>query len=558
MIKKRYDGEQPMSFGLNKVRFGAMILSSVMIIAVGFGLWYWFVWRIEVPAGHFARIIKKVGNDIENKMVIAPSSDYKGPQVEILKEGRHFLNPILWDVKKPEKATVVPEQYVGIRVRLFGEPLDEGEYIAWESRQKGILAEPLNPGRHYINTYEYQVKQYPMIKIEPGQMGVVTLLSGKEPVDPFAFVMNKDEKGVQPFLLPPGTHPEYSNPYLHYVTPIDVRSHKFEFFVLFPSKMGFDVRVEGTIEWAPQLLKLPELFVKYVDEADLERSGGIDNIVNKVILPAARGYFRIVGGKYRAVSFMKGDTRAKVQKDVENQLIHFCSSEGIEIKSVVIKDARPPQEICDQYARREMAIREIDKYREQIKMQIGEIVMEGGHAKVDSAGNDVLDEYGRQIMEGGTPVLDEFGEQVRSGGRIAQIIEQRKKDRATRLGEIRKEVAALVREAEEYERVEVTKAEQQKAVALIQLQAAQDRASAVRAKGLAEADVIIMEKEAQAEGVRAQVNAFGSGEMFAEYQLIQKIAPGIESIWSNTKDSFASDMFERFITISESQKEGDK
>ena len=87
---------------------------------------------------------------------------------------------------------------------------------------------------------------------------------------------------------------------------------------------------------------------------------------------------------------MKGDTRARVQKDVETQLMDFCSSEGIEIKSVVIKDARPPQQICDQYARREMATREIDKYREQIKMQIGEVLTEGGTPKVDSAGSPVL------------------------------------------------------------------------------------------------------------------------------------------------------------------------
>ena len=94
------------------------------------------------------------------------------------------------------------------------------------------------------------------------------------------------------------------------------------------------------------------------------------------------------------------------------------------------------------------------------------------------------DEYGRQIIEGGKPILDEFGNETRSGGKIAQIIEQRKKDRATRIGEVRKQIASLVREAEEYERVEVTKAQQIKAVALIQLQAAQDRAAAVRAKGL--------------------------------------------------------------------------
>ena len=36
--------------------------------------------------------------------------------------------------------------------------------------------------------------------------------------------------------------------------------------------------------------------------------------------------------------------------------------------------------------------------------------------------------------------------------------------------------------------------------------------------------------------------------------LFRKIAPGIESIWSNTKDSFAADMFERFINASSSEQ----
>ena len=188
MAENDFRSNQPMSFGLNKIRFTGMILFTFMILAVGFGMWYWFVWRVEVPAGDFVKLVHKSGKDLDNNMVIAPNSEYKGPQFEILKEGRHFVNPIYWQADRPEKATLIPEQYVGIRVRLFGDPLPEGEYIAWESSQKGILAEPLNPGRYYMNTYEYEIKQYPMTKIEPGQMGVVTLLSGKQPQDPFSFV----------------------------------------------------------------------------------------------------------------------------------------------------------------------------------------------------------------------------------------------------------------------------------------------------------------------------------------------------------------------------------
>ncbi len=534
------------------------LLVVVLVLLFSGGLFIWYGCRIDVESGHFSPLMKKTGNNLSNEMVLAPSADFKGPQSEILQEGRHFRNPYVWRwPSEPLRATMIDKGRVGIIIRQYGKALPPGEVIARNIDEKGIVLEPLRPGRHYLNTWAYEVEIVDMVKIEPGYMGVVSLLVGKEPKKSFEFTVNRGERGIQPFLLPPGTHPEYSNKYICRVTPIDVRSHKLEMVgeksISFPSKYGFDIRVEGIIEWAPDLKKLPELFVKFVDEEDLEKSGGINNIEQKVIFPFVRSFFRTVGGSYRAVDYITGSTRIVVQNEVEKRLREACAAEGILIKSVVIKATKPPQQLRQQYERREIAKRLKDRYEKEIEMEIGNAVMVGQNPKLDPDGNPVLDETGKVIMTGGKAKLDPEGKPVREGGRLKQKIFQRKKDREQQFGLVRKEIAKKVREAEQYQAVQVTQAQKELAVAKIKLEAAKDMAAAVLAQGKAEAAVTVMQYEAEAEGVKAKVKAFGVGDKYAEYTLITKLAPGISEILSNTEGLFAQ-LFARFISLTESDR----
>ncbi len=499
--------------------------------------------RIEVPDGYFVPILKKTGPNMTNDMILS-EGDFKGPQFEILKEGRHFRFPWYWGWDVPIKAEVIPKEHVGIVTRLYGKSLEIGQVIAKDGQkgilddQKGILAEPLKPGRHYLNPWRYDVNIIKMVRIRPGHMGVVTLLVGDEPEDANVFVVKEGERGTQPMLLEPKLHENYSNPYLHMVTEIDVRSQKFEmareFAITFPSKSGFDIRVEGTIEWAPDLKKLPELFVKYVDEDDLETSGGIDNIQRKIILPYARSFVRMIGGRYRAVDYITGDTRIKVQNDVERSLKKQCELEGIEIRSFVIRSTEPPEQIRSQYQRRELAQRQQDRFKKEIVTETGSV-----------------------IMENGKPKLDSEGEAVRDGGRLAKILQERKKDRQERLGVVRVQIAQDIRQAEQYEKVEVTKARKELAVAIIRLEAAKDKAAAIVAQGEAAASVTVMKNKAEAEAVKAKISAFGQGEKYAEYQLIQKLSPGIHRILSNTDGLFA-ELFKRFTSIGDGASSGNR
>ncbi|MGH7176202.1 MAG: hypothetical protein ACREJC_02370, partial [Tepidisphaeraceae bacterium] len=84
-------------------------------------------------------------------------------------------------------------------------------------------------------------------------------------------------------------------------------------------------------------------------------------------------------------------------------------------------------------------------------------------------------------------------------------------------------------------------------VARLRLAAAQKQADALVARGQADANVILLRKQAEAEPLRQQIAAFGGGESYAQYFFYQKVAPAVKSILTNTDGPFA-DLFRQMIT----------
>lgn len=530
-------------FGLRLTKVGAIgILIIFFLLVLGVAVLSGWV---NVPQGHFVVLIQKTGNDIDNDTILASGPAFKGVQLEVVKEGYHFFNPYKFDRTDPILATVIPEMQVGVLTRKYGKALRPGQVLTEAADEKGVLSEPILPGRYYLNTYAYGVELQPMVRIEPGFMGVVTMLVGKEPTDPNVFVVKEGERGTQPFLLPPGVHPKYSNRWQYMVVPIDARSQKIELAgvdeVSFPSQDGFTIRTEGTIEYALDLKKVPELFVSYVDTKDIGKSGGLKNIEEKLVLPEGRSLCRIYGAQHKAVDYLTGATRLAVQSQIERELRDTCAKEGILIRSFVIRSANPPTEIRQQYERREVARRQQDQYKAQITTEIGYPAVEGGKPKLDANGNPVFD-HGVPVVEGGKPQLDAAGQPVFQGGRLSKELQTRMKDRAEQLGGVALEVATVKRQAEQYGLVELTKGNQRLEVAKLNLEAANDLAASKVAAGDAQASVIRLKNQAQAAAVEASVQAFGGGQKYAQYLMTQKFAPAIRSVWSNT-DGFFTALF---------------
>lgn len=457
--------------------------------------------RIDVPAKHIAVLIRKTGTDILNDMEVAPSPDHKGVQREVLTEGRYFKNPYTWDWEIVPMVEV-PTGKLGVVVRLEGDNLPYGEIIAHAEGQKGIVEDVLRPGRYPINPYLERVELHAPVTVPAGFKGVVTLLAAPMPDDPNVLLVEEGRRGVQEVALDPGTY--YINPYVMRVNLVDCRSQRFNLAenedMGFPSKDGFWVRLDGTVEFRVRPEQAASVFVTY---NDMSGNGRLDEaIISKIIMPNARSFCRLRGSSKSGREFIGGDTRSAFQKDFQVAMKNACEPLGIEIIQALIAQIYPPDAIAGPVRNREVARQKLSQYTQQIEQQESEM-----HLAVEQA-----------------LVL-----------------------RSQALVKADQEVVTMTVEAMREQEVAVTKANENLEVARLRLEAARDEAAALVARGKADADVIRFQNEAEAAGWREAVTAFGGdGDAYARYVLYQTLAPGFARIMANTKDSPLMQIFETF------------
>jgi len=448
-------------------------------------LWVWFWWRIEPGNGEIAILTKKTGQNLPADRILADSLAYKGIQLEVLPEGRFFRNPYTWSWLI-FKATDIPAGKFGVLVRRFGKDLPGGKIIAPDESYKGIVRDVLGTGKHRINPFAYEVKLFDDIKIAPGHVGVVTSLCGEDiltggssaPASDKGFLAAKDAKGVQREVLKEGTH--RLNPYLFAVSIVNIQSQRFEFSggdaIMFLTLDGFPVTVEGTLE-----------FNLNVDKAALltHEVGDMDDIMQKLILPSARGFFRIEGSKKTATEFIVGESRQAFQDSLEAYLRGVCTNWGISLNSVLIRDILAPQQIASIIRDRELAAQESKKFEQQI-------VQAQSLAELEK--QKALAEQNRLKVAAETE-------------RIRQTI-------TAEQGKVEKTIAA---------KTELD-------VAKIGLQAARADAEALLTLAEAERKVIEAKNRADADVLKQQVAVYKDEVDYVRAKLYEKTAPNIQSV----------------------------
>lgn len=497
------------------VAFGALaILSLIMFI-------WWFIIRVEVDTNRLLVLVNKTGDmlpaelsdEFGDQVVLYPElvkavaaktgrsedavrNGIKGIQYEVRKEGRYFPSP--WSrAAYVIDTTIIGQGEVGVQIRKFGRPLPYPKTVATEPDERGPVAEVLGPGRHDVNLLAYDVQRFPAISIPEGHVGVVTLLSGSEPKVKNTYTVAPGEKGVQRETLPPGL--EFFNPYLKRIDIVDIRSHKYDTVgddaIYFPSSDSFTITIEGTIEWAIRPDRVAEVTVAY---------GDVQEILNKVILPNARSIARIQGSKLKAREFISGKTRSAFQNRLLFELKEECWKQGIDIRAALVRDIQPPSEIAALISQREQADQEIER-----------------------STNRMLEAQSEALL----------------------VEQQEMADRNASIGDSRRVVVTVTKEAEQRKGVSVTEANRALEVAKLKLEAAEKEAAAIRSRGEAEAKVVLFGYQAKAEPLAKAVQAFGDGTTYAQYFFLQKTAPAIQTIVSNTEGTFA-DIFKEFRSFS--------
>ncbi|GIK17033.1 MAG: hypothetical protein BroJett003_19970 [Planctomycetota bacterium] len=500
---------------LAKGLLGLALLSAAGVAVLGVFIW-WYAFRVEVAEDELLVLIRKsgktvptgLGQDFDDQVILYDQlvdaiarktgetpdevrEGYQGIRLNVLTAGRYFPNPYTYE-RRVIKTTVIGPNEVGVLVRRYGRPLEFPKTVATEEDERGPVAAVLEPGRHDINLLANEVQRFEMILVPEGHCGVVTLLSGDDPATPNTYTVEPGEKGVQRQTLPPGRHPY--NPYLQKIDLVDLRSHKYDMLgdeaIYFPSNDSFEIELHGYIEWAIRPDRAAEVTVAYGDE---------DDILNKVVLPYVRSISRIQGSRMRTRDFI-GKTRTTFQEHLLTELKKACWREGVDLKAVAITEVKIPSEIASLISAREQADQEIERSKNQI-------------------------------------------EEARAEVRLVE--ERERQDQNKQTGEARRGVVTVTKRSEQQKVVQVTQAERELEVARLNLEAAEKLASATRAKGRAEANVVLFDYQARAEPLKMAVAAFGDGETYAQQFFLQKIAPAIQSILSNTEGPFA-DIFKQF------------
>ena len=525
-----------------KQQAGSWLAAVVALLVFAMGI-LWFVYtqfRIDVPTGHMALLIRKTGLDVENGDEVAPTPNHKGVQKETLTEGRYFYNPYAWSWRVI-KQTEIPAGKLGIQVRLYGDDLPPGEFLTLDSErlrehnakiqqevdalkagpqtpetekktkdveakrlgeQKGIVPGVLQPGRYPINPYLYQIEyeKFEPVTIEAGFKGVVTNLSGPLATDPNQLEVPEGFRGTLKKSLDPGTYT--INPYETRINKVDCRSQRFTLSENkdfgFPSKDGFWVSMDAVIEFRVDPERVAEVYVLLNEDKNGDRVD--EEIINKIILPNARSFCRLEGSNTLGREFIR--SRSEFQERFQQEMIDQCKQSGIQIIQALITKTIPPDQIAE-------PIRQRDTLKEQEKQYQQEILAQ---------------------------------EAVKKAAIQVETVKQKQA-----LVGAEQDIIRITTEALREQEVSKTKGSEKLAVAQLKLDATKDEAAAVLSRGKGAAEVVQFKNKAEAAGWKRSVEAFdGDGSQFARYVLYQKLSAAYRTIMVNTADSPIMKIFDSF------------
>ena len=268
----------------------------------------------------------------------------------------------------------------------------------------------------------------------------------------------------------------------------------------FPRRDGFWVNLEAIIEFRVKPEQAATTYILYNEER--EEKNLAKEVVSKVILPNARAYTRLQGSNHSGKEFIAGDLRVSFQEDFQKTMKSTCDEQGIEVIQALITTIKPPEKIADPVRKRQIALQQESQYKKEIEQQAAEQELAIQKATVD----------------------------------------QKKA-----LVAASQEVVVVTTEAKKQQEVSLIDANKRLAVAEQKLLAAKDLASAIMAKGKADADVIQFANQAEAAGWQKSIAAFGgNGTEFARWTLYKKLAPAFRSMMVNTENSPLMDVFKSF------------
>jgi len=259
---------------------------------------------------------------------------------------------------------------VGVMTSLSGEQAPSGKFA--ESRQKGVRQDVLQPGFYYVNPKEYTID---VLEVGVNQVSLLGPLGSEVITKRQIATQSKATDDLQQNVLQ--AQRQKREGYLSQNQSADVEklgkglrkslagsalaaskagkgskipspgkpkqddsiaTFALNQFVEFPSRDGFDISLDMTVE----VELLPEAI------AWVFRSyGDLPAVVDKIILPQILSISRLKGSAYRAKDFIVGEGREKFQNDLTESLANTLKEKQIIVHNALIRHVGVPMQILD-------------------------------------------------------------------------------------------------------------------------------------------------------------------------------------------------------------------
>jgi hypothetical protein len=275
-------------------------------------------------------------------------------------------------------AVSIPVGYIGVITSLSGDKAPDGEFA--RDNQKGVRRDILQPGLYYINPKEYTVD---MLEVGLNQVSLLGEKGSEIVTKRRITTQNKATDELQSNILmeqrqkreeylersqsaapasmldarhaarksAAGVMSAKSPPPVSPPKPMDKKDSLATFaisqFVEFPSRDGFDISLDMTVEFELVPEAIASVFKTY---------GDLPAVVDKIILPQILSVSRLKGSAYRAKDFIVGEGREKFQNDLTESLAAILKDREIIICEALIRHVSVPVEILDPIQQSSIAV----------------------------------------------------------------------------------------------------------------------------------------------------------------------------------------------------------
>lgn len=432
---------------------------------------------ILVPPGKVGIVTSKVGEDLPVSEFLAAAGQ-KGIWRQALGPGRYRLNPVGYHVEIVD-AISIPIGYVGVVTSLSGTQALEGAFA--KIGEKGIRADILQPGLYYVNPRGFKVD---VVEVGVNQVSLVG--KGGEVITKSQIVGNASKvddlqrnalrqqqsnraEYVQENKLNLGVVSDalastsvnngkqdkraYRDPFGANKPALQVAAGKaparqeppsqaafiLNQFVEFPSKDGFEISLDMTVEFELLPENIASVYRNY---------GDLPAAVDKVIMPQILSISRLKGSAYGARDFIVGEGREKFQSDMTDALAKVLGEKKIVIHNALIRHVNVPMQILDPIQQASIAQEQDLTNQEKQNTAKKQAELNTQLSLIDQAGQQVSQETEKlkaSIKADQTKQVAEIGgETLRQAAEIEKQTAAVRAEKTTTLGKAQAQTIRLV------------------------------------------------------------------------------------------------------------------